>query len=351
MKKKISILLSVILVIVLVFPSIVRAAQFESGNDVRILQPTENLYVSGGTINVISEVQKDLIAAGGNISIEGAVERNIIAAGGNINISSPFVGASVRVAGGNVTISGVINEDILVAGGTVVLDNAVVNGDVYATSENLTIIDSTINGSISAGYQTLEGDLESQVQGEIMTQTFERTDEAVAEKNRNIFSNVFLPWEFSIVIFLAIASFILYKKGRLEIPSLGFKRQFAWDIFIGFNALFLPILILIISLVTFLFPIILPLVAIIYLAIPISFVFLPIYIANVIKNSFKLTMDIRTLVALSYASMFLVTLVPIFAPLKVVIFIFAVANIGFLARMDYHALQNYLEPRKKNKKS
>ena len=79
-------ILSTLLLIMLVFlsfPSDTEAADFRSGSEVNI-GPEEtvndDLYATGGTVNVNGTIDGDLVAAGGTINVRGAINGDVIAA-------------------------------------------------------------------------------------------------------------------------------------------------------------------------------------------------------------------------------------------------------------------------------
>src|SRR5918992_3133592 len=119
-------ILSTLLLVMLLFLSLqsnVEAADFRTGPEVNI-GPEEtvddDLYATGGTINVNGIVNGDLVAAGGTINIRGAINGDVVAAGGSVMVNG-MVRDSVRASGGTVVISSTVAGDVVAAGGSVEL--------------------------------------------------------------------------------------------------------------------------------------------------------------------------------------------------------------------------------------
>jgi cytoskeletal protein CcmA (bactofilin family) len=119
-------ILGTLLLVMLLFLSLqsnVEAADFRTGPEVNI-GPEEtvddDLYATGGTINVNGIVNGDLVAAGGTINIRGAINGDVVAAGGSVMVNG-MVRDSVRASGGTVVISSTVAGDVVAAGGSVEL--------------------------------------------------------------------------------------------------------------------------------------------------------------------------------------------------------------------------------------
>ncbi|MCL5962453.1 MAG: hypothetical protein M1358_24595 [Chloroflexi bacterium] len=95
------------------------AAELRNGNNVTV-GPEEvindDLYVTGGTVNVAGTVNGDLFVGGGSVMVTGVISGSVSAAGGQVRIAGP-VGGSIRAAGGNVTIESRVAKDVVIAGG------------------------------------------------------------------------------------------------------------------------------------------------------------------------------------------------------------------------------------------
>jgi cytoskeletal protein CcmA (bactofilin family) len=80
----------------------------------------EDVYASGGRVDILAEVDGDVVAAGGRVSVGRLVKGDVIAAGGDVSIAGKVLD-DVRAAGGLVTIDAHIAGDAVAAGGSVSL--------------------------------------------------------------------------------------------------------------------------------------------------------------------------------------------------------------------------------------
>jgi len=124
------------------------AASIMTGNNVNIKDAvSENIYVSGGAIDVGSPVNGDFVSIGGSIEIENDVAGSVLAAGGTINIAANVKG-SVRAAGGQIFIKGNIDKDLLVFGGSVdIAENSVIGGDLIVYGGDIKI-NGVVHGNV-----------------------------------------------------------------------------------------------------------------------------------------------------------------------------------------------------------
>jgi cytoskeletal protein CcmA (bactofilin family) len=114
-------------------------AQQTGGNVVLRGAFTDNVYIAGGTVDVLADVERDLVAAGGTVSIRQLVKRDVTVAGGAVNLSAR-VGDDVRAAGGTVTIEDLVGGDVVAAGGTVTLaPEAQVAGRTWLAGGTVTV--------------------------------------------------------------------------------------------------------------------------------------------------------------------------------------------------------------------
>jgi len=131
-------LFSIIALVVLV-PAFGFAADVRNAEVVTKDENVTNLYLAGQNPSVDANVRGDLVVAGGNVTVNGNVEDGVIAAGGTLNLNGS-VGQSVRVAGGNVNVNGTIGGDLIVFGGNVIVGSkSVVTGDVIVFAGNVEI--------------------------------------------------------------------------------------------------------------------------------------------------------------------------------------------------------------------
>jgi hypothetical protein len=111
------------------FPSLVLAGLLAAGAQLALAQQFgesviqrghahEDLYLGGGSVRVLGQVDGDVSAAGGRVSIEDTVSGDVLAFGGSVDLRSA-VQDDARVAGGDVAVHGTIGDDLLAAGGSV----------------------------------------------------------------------------------------------------------------------------------------------------------------------------------------------------------------------------------------
>lgn len=316
---------------VVAFPS--HAAQFISGQDVKVNKSTTNLYATGNTVKITHDVKRDLVVAAGEASIDSNVERGILAAGTTVRIHSKSTGAAARVAGADVVLTGTYNDDVVVAGNTVMVRDATIAGDLIVGSSTLTIENSKIAGNMYGGYGELVGDLKNQVKGKVFATGGDNKQKSVADL-------ISFPWELSMILGLLILIRFLDSSGRLILSTVRLDRNMTWDILGGLGFLIIPIFALILSFLTLLYPLAIPLALISYSIFVLSFVFLPIYIANFLKNVFKLEYQIKTLSILAYAGLFLIGFIPFLRPLAGVVAVFALASYGYILRSAWGQIRN-----------
>lgn len=318
------------------------AAQFFHDEELTVAEETENLYATGNSVRIIAPVMKDAIAAGNTVIVQSEVERNIVAAGNRVTIKSPFVGASVRAVGAEIRLTGTINEDVILAGRTVVIENAEINGDLVVVASTFTLRDSKIDGKFMGMYEKITGgSLENQVAGPITAKQAPHNE----KKGQGILKRVNLPWEISVIVTLIVVSMLLQYRNRLAIPSVRFNGVFVRDIFVGLCFLTVPFLLMLVSFFVFLFPLVVPLAIGVYLMIPLVLMVLPIYIANIVRNSFLIEGSIVWMIVASYLVLFLINLIPGLKVLNLVVFVLFTASIGFLIRVKMQAVSTYLAPR------
>jgi hypothetical protein len=323
------------------------AAQFLSGGEVRVDQPTSNLYVAGDEVIINTPIQKDLVAAGGRLDITGSVERNAIVAGGQVNINTDRIGASLRVAGGQVNITGIINEDLVVAGGQVNITGATINGDLVVVAGDLKITDSIVNGNFYGSYDKYSGqELSSFVAGQINIQDI-KTETKNEVDGKKLAFGFELYSQISAIAGLIFFLFILSRRNRLSIPSIHLDKLFALDFAIAAGVISVTILGCFSAIVFF--QIVIPVVLIMASIFTLSWLFLPVYMGNFAKNVFKLRAGTWILVILVYVLLvllkILIYLVPVFGVLNFFVWLFGMANFGFIIRKLYWAGSVLLEKR------
>ena len=163
--------LLLVMLLFLSFPSNTEAADFRSGPEVNI-RPEEtvndNLYATGGTINVNGAIEGDLVAAGGTINVRGTINGDVIAAGGSVVITG-MVRDNVRASGGSVVISSTVAGDVVVAGGSVALEPGASVGRDMVVGAGSVQIDGNVGRDVllGAGSVTINGTVGSNVKAEL----------------------------------------------------------------------------------------------------------------------------------------------------------------------------------------
>jgi len=99
----------------------------------------EDIYLAGGTVDVLATVEGDVVAAGGFVTVAEEVRGDAMIAGGNVVLRG-VVHDDVRTAGGNVTLSGKVGDDALVAGGNIVIaPSATIGGRTWLAGGRMDI--------------------------------------------------------------------------------------------------------------------------------------------------------------------------------------------------------------------
>jgi hypothetical protein len=308
------------------------AAQFESGESLKITNPADNLNVVASQVDITSETKRDLVVAGGTLTLKGRVERSLMAAGGNITIISPEIGATARIAGGSVSISeSKFNEDLFIAAGNISLDNVIIEGDLVVGAGKISIRNSIIKGNLYGGYETLEGDLSKQVLGQVLA----TQEQKEVKADPTIWSNISPAWEINVLTFLILLIFILYRSDKLK-TEINFNGDLAWDFLIGLIVLVLPAIALILSAFVYIFPITAIIVLVLYFCTVLAVIYTPIYLANLVKNTFKVNLELHWLIIIGYISLVLLNLLRFYIPiLGFISFVFWLTNLGYLAKKIY----------------
>lgn len=121
------------------------------GSDERL---DDDLYLSGGTVNVRGKVAGDVAVFGGKVTLDAAVAGDVLVAGGDVTILGDVDG-SVRVAGGSVLVQARVGRDVAATGGRVALArDAVVRGDLLCGAGRVTVA-GKVGGSVVAGANEL----------------------------------------------------------------------------------------------------------------------------------------------------------------------------------------------------
>ena len=147
-------------------------AQEAADNIVKQGRITEDLYLAGGTIDMLADVDGDVIAAGGQINIDQSVSGDILVAGGNVAIRAR-VGDDVRAMGGNITVSGAVGDEAVIAGGNVLISpTATIGGRALLGGGNVRVEGKVGKGVKAAGNRVvIDGDVTGDV--ELFAETVE----------------------------------------------------------------------------------------------------------------------------------------------------------------------------------
>lgn len=122
---------------------------FASGGTIDVNAPVDSLIVAGGTINLNAPVKGDVIAAGGTINVNGDIGGKLVAAGGTINVNSG-IGTNAVLAGGTVNIAqgATVGRDAMISGGQV--------SSAGNIAGNLTVRARTFENTGTAGHVDVE---------------------------------------------------------------------------------------------------------------------------------------------------------------------------------------------------
>lgn len=310
----------------------VQAAEFYPKNkdeqNVVIKATRENVYAYGTDVKVDDSVARDLVLAGSTINIRGNVGRSIIAAGSEITINSNRVGGATRLAASKITLSGNFGEEVIVAANEVIIENANINGDLIVAASKLTIKNSKISGDAKLSYSEVSGDVDQQVQGEVIVSKADKQDNGTFS-SENIYS--FLTTQFSVIVFLLIVGSILSRRNALHLSDVEFNSSYWKHLGLGFGVAILTLPIVIILSVMQLYALALTLGATIYLLFFLSSFFFPIYAASLAKNTFKLDYEIKNVVIVTYLIIAVLSFMPVVNVISYIIFFFVqCANFGYL---------------------
>lgn len=84
----------------------------------------DDLFTSGGTVDVDAQVAGDVFAAGGSLEIAGQIDDALVAAGARIGVDGE-VGGDALVAGCMLNLRGSVGDNLVAAGCNITIDSAV----------------------------------------------------------------------------------------------------------------------------------------------------------------------------------------------------------------------------------
>ena len=133
---------------------------------------TEDLYLAGRSIHILSTVEGDVVAAAWRVAIDAAVSGDVIAAAERVTVRSS-VGDDIRAAGREVSITGQITDDAILAGETVTLaPETMVGGRAWLAGRHVEIAGRVGKELRAAGQAiTISGFVDGNVQ--LMGETIE----------------------------------------------------------------------------------------------------------------------------------------------------------------------------------
>ncbi len=174
MSKKLFVAVTIVAGVVIIIAGSVSAATFMGGENKSIPSSdviNDDLYISGGIVNIFGNINGDVYGAGGQVSTSGVIGADAVLAGGEVNVKGNING-DARIAGGTVNIDNVIKEDALLGGGQVTIGengkilgqlnvgagmlviNGVVNDGGRLSSDEL-FINGTVNGATTINAKRL----------------------------------------------------------------------------------------------------------------------------------------------------------------------------------------------------
>ena len=157
------------------FPKNAEAARFQSGNSVKIDNDKplkDDLYISGGSIEVNDTIDGDLVVFGGSIIVNGDVLGDLIVVGGQIDINGLVTG-NARVAGGDILIKGDIRKDVMIVSGNLTLTEKSKIGRDLVLGSARSVISSTVGRRIIGGASDMS--IDGKVDGDVVVTANELT--------------------------------------------------------------------------------------------------------------------------------------------------------------------------------
>ena len=114
------------------------AATFETARTVVLSEPqTDNVYLAGTDVTVVTPLPGDLMAVGTAVTASSPIAGDAMIAGGSIDIQKPVLG-DVRAIGGHVSVEGPITGDLVAAGLSVVASSSAKFTQIAGATVDLT---------------------------------------------------------------------------------------------------------------------------------------------------------------------------------------------------------------------
>lgn len=322
--------------------------------DVNLEKETKDLYTAGKKIDISGQAKGDIILIGGEVSISSPeILGSIFIGGEDIKINS-VVHDYVQIAGEKVELTGFFYDDVFIFGSDVKIQNAQISGDLKVYSGKLTLENSTVFGDLKGNFSEHEGDLRTQVLGNIDISASEDWRTKVFDVDL-ISTLIFkLPWEVGSIVFLILISVYLGKRNRLEMPEIQFGKYgkvFGKNVLRGILSIVTPAVVLIFSILTLTFFQVSLITTTFYIFLGLSGIFLPIYLANLFKNTlsgkYSKKLNIKYLIAIAYVLISLVGLIPYIG--SAITAILNIANFGFLVKMFRDMIHVYFDSKSDQK--
>jgi hypothetical protein len=228
-----------VLLLVMHIPAVVSGLATYNGGQVVIGQPVpDDVFASGGTVDVNAPVDS-LIAAGGTINVNAPVKGDVIAAGGTINVNSD-IGGKLVAAGGTINVHNGIGTNAVLAGGSVNLGQGATIGR-----------DALISGGRVSNAGTIAGNLT------VRARTFENTGTAgdlnvELSKPREEFSRIFSIFGIIFTIGMLILGLVLlhFAPGHFMAVEEEVRKSALVKTVAGFFAIIVSLVVLILISVT-----------------------------------------------------------------------------------------------------
>ncbi len=342
------------IVIVLLFSPSVSAADFVNTNnigDTIITEPKKNLYTLGNDISIESDIEEDVFAVGQGITINSqSITGGILVVGNKIDLSIANVERSVRVIGSEVRLTGYYFSDVIIIAQNVQIDNAWIAGDLIVGSDIFSMSHSAVKGDFSGGYSSYSGDsLDDQVHGDIK-QTIDSSyfqwssymGIGLEKTTSNPMLVKFLLWDFGSILLTTVLALFLYKRRRLKNKEISLNVDIIFDLFKGLGYIAGPVLFFILSVITFgalLLHTIL-ITALIWIFLALSSIYLPIFIANIVANSFGIKLKFGIIIIISIIFLYFINLVPVVG--RYIYIILFATNFGYLVSSFFRIVNKSL---------
>ena len=328
MKKKILNLFSILMVMFFAISHVYALEVAEAGDDFTeegtydsLRFVAGNKVVSKATINGISFVAgNDIylegsvtygIYAGNTISIIGNVEKDLIIAGNKIVIDKDAtIGRDVYIAGNQIEIKTNLVRDLRAGGSTIDLSGIIVGGDAYIGAEKLIMDENTvISGTLTYYDDTKVTGLDKATIGNVVTKTVDKVNIEYGFKER-VYSFI-VSFIAALITMLCLLHFMPILKDKLNDLDLSFGN-IAKTACIGFVILvFVPIVSLIALFTGLLTPLAVIILAIYFIMIYLSTLFVGQIVGRIIAKKLFKKEDLYLTLAIGILIIKLLKIIPV----------------------------------------